>query len=238
MSVPYPMPFVPPRAPRPLRVNTGAGALAATFIVLAAVTDLVLTWSVWKAYQVVMDYLDGAATVADLENADRLTTVANLLQLLLTLAAALAFLPWLYRARLNSEVLSPAEHRHKRGWVIGGWFCPILNFFFPQHIVTDIWRASRPDAGQVTEIGRLPSSRLVTWWWLLLLIPTLLNRYVVSVQLPNILSPEDLRDALWLLTVDSVGRLASAVLILLIIKRVNEWQRAPRPEPVPPEPAG
>ncbi|HVV13638.1 DUF4328 domain-containing protein [Amycolatopsis sp.] len=127
----------------------------------------------------------------DPENADSITNVCGRLRTVLTLIAAPAFLPWLYRARTSAGALSPAQHRHGRGSVIGGWFCPIVNFFFPWHIV----------------------------------ISALLSG--------DDLTMDRLRDSASLLAVASVGKLAAAVLVLLIIKRIDDWKRAPRQPAVP-----
>jgi hypothetical protein len=213
---------------RPLRSLAGVGAVAAVFIALVGVTDLVLSWGEWHAYEVVRDYVGGNAEAADLDAADRLSTVVSVVDLVLLAIGGIGFLRWLWLARLNTESLSQATHRHRRGWTIGGWFCPGANLFFPQMIVTDIWRTSRPDAARATEAKTLPRSPLVTWWWALFILSSLFMRYVVTVEIGEAASLDDLRNGARDLTAASVVRAVSVVLIVLIIKRVNDWQRTPR----------
>jgi hypothetical protein len=72
------------------------------------------------------------------------------------LAAVIAVIAWLRRARANAEVLSTAPHRLAAGWAVGAWFVPVAAMVLPYWLVSDVVRASTPD-------GRRPVA-LVTWW--------------------------------------------------------------------------
>lgn len=75
-----------------------------------------------------------------------------------TLAIAL-FLVWLVRSRRNAQELSPRASVPSRGWTIGAWFIPVINFFVPRQIVLDIERASSASWAQERD------TRLVNLWW-------------------------------------------------------------------------
>ncbi|ALG12112.1 hypothetical protein AOZ06_39285 [Kibdelosporangium phytohabitans] len=81
--------------------------------------------------------------------------------LLLTVTSAVVTLVWMYRARRN--VRAVGRQRHAPGWAIGGWFCPIVNLWFPVQIVSDIATADQPSAR-----SRTYAVIRSTWWvcWL------------------------------------------------------------------------
>jgi hypothetical protein len=53
------------------------------------------------------------------------------------------------------------------GWVVGGWFCPVVNFWFPKQIVDDVIAASDPRTPPLfPDLRRIPRHGLVLAWWL------------------------------------------------------------------------
>ena len=86
------------------------------------------------------------------------------------MAAGVVFIVWLWRARGNAELFCYGQHRRGRGWVIGGWFCPVVNFWFPKQIVDDVIAASDPPTPpRFPDLRRIPRHGLVLAWWLTLL---------------------------------------------------------------------
>lgn len=53
----------------------------------------------------------------------------------------LAFIQWLYRARLDLERRGAAGLTWRPGWAIGGWFIPIANLVIPLLVVNEIDQA-------------------------------------------------------------------------------------------------
>ncbi|MCE0447455.1 DUF4328 domain-containing protein [Streptomyces tricolor] len=66
------------------------------------------------------------------DRADTLYGVAGISQGVALLATMVVYLCWLWRVRVNAEVFDASRHRMKRGWTIGGWFCPIVNLVVPR----------------------------------------------------------------------------------------------------------
>jgi len=55
-------------------------------------------------------------------------------------------------------------HRRAPGWVVGSWFCPIVQFWYPLQVVEDVARASEPPSRPgVARSGRI-RALLYTWW--------------------------------------------------------------------------
>src|SRR6266540_4220860 len=68
---------------------------------------------------------------------------------------------------LGEALFAAARHRHGRGWLIGGWFCPTVNFWFPKQIVDDVIAASDPRTRpRVPDLRGIRGNGLVLAWWL------------------------------------------------------------------------
>jgi hypothetical protein len=99
--------------------------------------------------------------------------------LVMSLVTGIVTIIWLYRARTNVEGMR--YQRRKKGWAIGGWFCPVVNLWFPLQIVEDVARADnppdRPNAGAPIRYA---------WWacWLLTWVSGFYYRQVHTVY-PN-----------------------------------------------------
>jgi hypothetical protein len=191
-------------------------------LVTVCAANVFATWSAWNSYWVADDYASGTpgVGVAALVGADNLTTSAMWLSLLAMAAAATALLTWVWRARVNAEQLNPAEHRLSRGWSIGGWFCPVVNLWFPRHIIDDIWRTSRP-GGQGRE-----QSGLVRAWWYTILANALLS-VVAGFETTGPLTVETLETVAVYSTVSTVIVGVAAVLLVQVIRQITEWQSIP-----------
>ena len=101
------------------------------------------------------------------DRADQVWVLAFGGWLLALSAAAVVFIVWLWRARGNAEFFCYGRHRRGRGWVIGGWFCAVVNFWFPKQIVDDVIAASDPRTPPLLpDLRRIPSHGLVLAWWL------------------------------------------------------------------------
>jgi hypothetical protein len=199
------------------------GVVASVAIVVAAITRAVATnYYGWMAY-------DGMASIAagSARGADRDRMMTNLVASLGTLAlagvlllvAAAVFLTWLYRARVNSEAISPATPQPARGWTVGGWFVPVANLVLAPMIVMAVSRASSPSRHD-------RSTGLVAGWWLAFLaswsVALIAGQYRDQGKAARSLDPY--LTAAVLNTVESVLILASAGLLAAIILRISRWQ--------------
>ena len=156
-------------AHRSLRSVSGLDTAVSILICLVVLAQAVHAASYWYAYTVVKDYVEGQ--VKDLDRLDRAHLVWVLAVggfWLALLAAGVVFIVWLWRARCNAELFCYGPHRRGRGWVIGGWFCPVVNFWFPKQIVDDVIAASDPRTPpRCPDLRRIPRHGLVLAWWLI-----------------------------------------------------------------------
>ncbi|NEA63329.1 DUF4328 domain-containing protein [Streptomyces sp. SID12488] len=128
---------------------------------------------------------------------------------LMTLAIVL-FLVWLARARRNAQELSPQASIPSRGWTIGAWFIPVVNFFVPRQIVLDIGRASSASWEQKRD------TTLVNLWWGAWVAHSLV------LLVAGLVAPGSMA----FLVVAEVLMVAAAVLLGLVIERVTALQNA------------
>ena len=156
-------------AHRSFRSVNGLGTAASILICIVVLARAVLAASDWYTYKVVKDYVEGPVKDPDrLDRADQFWNLAVDGFLLALLAASVVFIVWLWRARGNAELFCYGQHRRGRGWVIGGWFCPVVNFWFPKQIVDDVIAASDPRTPPLfPDLRQIPPHDLVLAWWLI-----------------------------------------------------------------------
>ncbi|MCT2585622.1 DUF4328 domain-containing protein [Actinophytocola gossypii] len=201
------------------------GGLATATSVLVATTCVVSVaemWSFWSAYHTVEDYVAGfgGVTLADVDAADGRNLAIGIALLLATVATAVVLIVWLWQARLNAEQLRPDGHRMRRGWTIGGWFCPVVNLWFPFRIVTDIWSASVPP-------GTVARGRPVARWWTAW-IATLIAVAIVRQDARYASTVEALESVAVANTVATVAQCLAGVFLIAVVRQVSSWQAVPR----------
>lgn len=142
--------------------------------------------------------------------------------------AATTFIIWLRRVRATAEHLTKAPHRHRRGWVIAGWFVPIIAFWYPKQIVDDVIAASDPRTPPHAE--ELPRVRLsvVTIWW-----ATWIACNVIEFADPGFYADQPsaggLLTASLAMTASTVLSIVCAVYAVRVIKLITNLQAA-RPQ--------
>jgi len=206
--------------PSPAVYRSPRGPATATAVLLA------LNGAVAVGSVVVMLFLyaaepgDDVSLLVDLFGSNA-TTEAGLL---LTLATAVLFVLWLYRVRVNAEVIYPHGHQYARGWVIGGWIVPLVNFWFPWRITNDVWRASGPP-GEHGVPRPVPAGLVHAWWTALMLgeLLSVLGRQSMGSE-AALHYVDSYREALIVLIASELLTAAAAVLAVLVVRRLTAMQ--------------
>ncbi|SER37221.1 protein of unknown function [Streptomyces sp. yr375] len=145
-----------------LRSPVGLGQATAVLLGLVIAADLFALWADYVMYDVTGDLAAGSlGEVERAGDADRLYNSAGYAQSAALLGCAAVFLCWFHRVRVNAEVFRPDGHAKSRGWTIGAWFTPVVNFWYPRRIALDIWDASSPG----TPWGPPRPHGPVNAWW-------------------------------------------------------------------------
>lgn len=231
----------PPRHYGELKRVSLLGHLASVLVAVVAVASAFYAWTQWHTLGVIndlfarpFDFTEDQA-IARGEAADNLARISVWLYGIFLVAAAVVFIVWLWRARHNAEALSDGLHIRARGWAIGGWFVPIVAWWFPYQVVRDVYRASDPTTQTVSgELRLARGGSLVGWWWACWIVAYVVG--AVSVRHTRN-EPSDTASVdefvRWFRlgsvydTVTTVFEILAAVLVILIIRRVSRWQESP-----------
>jgi len=127
---------------------------------------------------------------------------------------AAAFLVWLFRVRNNLGAFGIRGLRWGPRWTIFGWFVPVMCFFVPYQIVTDIWRGSQLDATAENWRTKPASPELSLWW----------ACFIVGALAAPLLAPLGIAATLHAL-VNGITILGS-VLALRLVSAITEQQSA------------
>jgi len=282
MTQPYPYPG-PPRygpyqvlPPRYRRLRTTAIVTVALMGVTALVS-LLQSVLMWRSYDDVKNIIFLNLTEDELENSMG-TMVGGgwVIQIVgyLMFGTCIAYLLWLWHARENTDFLNsayaprpPAQplppgrglHRLESGWLVGAWFCPIVQFWYPLRIVQDVVAASeppeQPGAAKSPRIRALVNAWWVGWvgYWVIVMTALLVGFIATIVFIVKLVeSTEDsdrsvafygLQDvlvqvALWVdigFTVAALLLVVAAAASALLMHQVDQWQdERAKPAPVAP----
>jgi hypothetical protein len=184
----------------------------------------------------------GGSHVALEARAAQLTTNEILLWIQGTLfvATAVAFLAWLFQARVNLRAFGVRRPNYSRGWVVWGFFVPLVNLFRPYQVIREVWQGSDPQSQDGFNWRSLPVSRLLpAWWalfvgWGLLQLLALLSNTGAGVNLAK------LQLSRGLTTLADVCAAVGAFLACFVVARISnaqheKWQNQQRAKS---EPAG
>jgi Domain of unknown function (DUF4328)/Interferon-induced transmembrane protein len=220
-------------AHRSFRSVNGLGAAVSILICLVALAQAVLAAAYWYTYKVVKDYVEGPVKDPDrLDRADQVWMLAVGGFLLALLAAGVVFIVWLWRARGNAEWFCYGQHRRGRGWVIGGWFCPVVNFWFPKQIVDDVIAASDPRTPpRFPDLRRIPRHGLVLAWWLTWVTTEVIGNLGGTDLASDVPDVSDQAVGASLSTLGAVLAAVCAVLAIRVVRLVNRLQMSRPPTP-------
>lgn len=206
-------------AERP-RAVTGAATAVTLLVSSELVREVLVTVANWRLYFRLHDYLAGRATAADVlaADSDALAKLGSVWVLVLVGGAAgIAVAVWLWRARINSELMGgAAAHRRARGWAVGGWMTPVANLWIPYQVVSDVWRASAP--------RRSVPVTLVSAWWALFVAANIVVKPMQWRVANNLDSEHQVLTNANLSTLLTALYVAAGLLLLLIVRRVTTWQ--------------
>ena len=223
--------FRPPFIPLDTPARWATGLLIATLAVawIAVGVDLAELRLLLRAT---------AGTYVTLEEREAQFTTNDILlwtQITLFVATAVAFLAWLFQARVNLRAFGIRRPSYSRDWVVWSFFVPLVNLFRPYQVVREIWQASDPEGHDAFNWRSLPVSRLLLAWWVLFVGWGALEVLALLTNTGTSLSLAKLQ--LWrsLTTMADACAAVSAFLACFVVARISnaqqeKWQNQQRAE--------
>lgn len=200
-----------------LRPIVGLGTAAVMLIGLVTLINTLVVYLSWGSVDQAGQYANHVpgVTLAVVDSALSQYGMYSTTETVVGALAAILFLLWLWRARVNAETIGgPDSQRRHRDWTFWGWLCPIVFFWFPYQIVVDVYRASARKPVRTTLVG---------WWWAVFLAEGLVTE--VGTRLVSTDDPVNaLRDYAFLYTDALVLGAAATFLIARIVKHIGVWQ--------------
>lgn len=202
----------------------GPGLAAAVLICISLPVSAVAAWTTWHIVDVVDAFAAGDQDVSreDIDDAERLVSSFSWATTIAVVAAGVAFMVWLWRARQNAEILSTQPHRKSPGWVVAGWLVPVVNLWYPYQVVSDIHRTSAPRSNDGLHYGPEGSGQLAGWWafWVTSFVLGRISGYIWRYGE----TVDALRASAILDTIAVVCDVGAAVLVIKIMRRITGWQ--------------
>ena len=198
-------------ATRPLWVWREAGGLARTARLLLYATATLSALAV------------AAALAMGVENFE--SDAIGLFQLarsLLSLATAITFFIWLYRANANVRALGADDMMGSPGLGIGWFFIPLANLFMPYMTVRDVWRAS----GRPRDWQAEAAPVTIILWWICWVAGNIVAAASFRIELEH--GFKMVPEALWLGLVCDLLWIPASLLLAAIIAGVQARQAQAR----------
>lgn len=179
--------------------------------------------------------LNRAATVGISMNEallnDARERVIGVLELILWIATAVAFMIWFHRVHKNLPALGGRGLKYSPGWAVGGFFVPFLNLFRPPQVMGEVWHGSDP-SGLERDLGpdgpairnKLAQPSQVSLWWGLYILAGLIAYAALRIALNPTPAIVDLMIMTWVEMLSDLVSIPSALLAIQLVKRVTAWQ--------------
>jgi hypothetical protein len=145
------------------------------------------------------------------------------IQLVLIVVTAVAFLLWYIRAYRNAIALGIRNPRWSTRWAAWSWFVPIANLFRPKTVMNDIYRGSDPELqyGDRSFASRRVDP-LLHWWWGLWLLSHVTLRYAAFSSNPETATLNSLSSSARAYVYSDVLDLIAAVLAIAVVKKITD----------------
>jgi len=203
--------------------------IAVVLLGLCAVADLAAVAFDAGDHHLVNKLRAGASvSLAAAATADNRVRDLGVIQIVLFIATAIAFIAWFSLAYRNLERLFGVLLRWDKGWAIGAWFVPILSLVRPKRIANFIWRGSDPSLpANFTSPGDAgtPVPWFYNWWWGAFLVSAFAAR-IGSVMQRNAKTLPSLGSALNVLTFADALDFVAAILAIVVVTETTRRQRA------------
>lgn len=163
-------------------------------------------------------YVDDATANAN----DNRQMIIGLIQTVTYLISAIFFLRWFRRAYGNLHRLGINSLKHSETMAVWSWIIPIIVFFRPVQIMTEIWNKTQEkikeyDASYTIKKGGL----IIGLWWTLFIISNFVGRYVMKTTL-RAETLEQFIEGSQATLISDLMQIPEALLVILIVYKLSK----------------
>jgi hypothetical protein len=210
-----------PQPEEPTRSVTGLGIATQVLLVVQMLAAFGLLFPVLHERDLIHRVQSGGTiTLEEAQRADDRVGAMSSIVLVLYLITGIVWIIWFYRARKNADAFGSVFQRFGAGWAIGGWFCPIVNLWFPYVIAKDILDDTErdPNAGW----PQRPFRPLLLLWWLAY-VALFVMGFVESAASDS-KTPDGLHHYTNVVIAATIARLVAAALALVVVRQITAAQ--------------
>jgi hypothetical protein len=173
------------------------------------------------------DFRSGLTSAASVDDARNAANGVAVFAVMVTVATAIVWLIWHFRAQANLRKLGVDGLRFTPGWVVWWWIIPFANFVMPPQATAEAWRASEPAAGAIEWKAKRLSPVFVVWWgaWL---------ARIPFASLASTSSPQSGGTVEQLIRQGGFGiasdaaTVVAALAAIVIVRQITKWQQQKR----------
>jgi len=196
------------------------------FLAGLVLTCIISVWFDYLQIQLVNRIIRGDfVTMAEaLANDDRQATI-GLIYTIVFIITGILFLMWIHRAHRNLQSLGNTNLKYSPGWAVGWFFVPILSWWKPYQVTTEIGKASDPttDINDSTAWKKSSASSLVSSWWLLFIVSAVIGNIVLRLFL-QAETPSEILTVSWWSFIVGIIDIVIAILTILIVRNIDQRQ--------------
>jgi len=146
-------------------------------------------------------------------------------QLAVSITSIIVFLVWVYRTHKNLRYLHAEGLRFTPGWAVGWFFVPFMSLFRPYQVVSEIWKASKPEVDTPDSWEKSTSSPIIGGWWAFFLISNFAGMVASRIWLGGEELSELLTATYGYMVFDATT-VVWTIMAILLVKRISQFQEA------------
>jgi hypothetical protein len=199
-------------------------------LMATAVLTVVGVWSGVLQVQLLSRAAAGGISHAEVTANDSRQQFIGLLQFVLFLGTAVAFLVWFRAAHRNLTALGCRNLKYTPGWAVGGFFVPVLNLVRPLQVMREVWRGSDPSnlergaSAEAPARRRLRAPTIVGWWWALFLTSGFVGNIAIRMAFAQNPSLDQLQALSAVLVLSDFVDLPSSLVALRLVGQITKRQ--------------
>ncbi|WP_299895252.1 DUF4328 domain-containing protein [uncultured Aquimarina sp.] len=150
--------------------------------------------------------------------------ILGIIQTGIYITSIVLFLNWFRRAYGNLHRLGITYLKHKESMAVWTWFIPIISFFRPVQIMSEIWTETQEkikkfDASYIKKNGGL----IIGLWWTLFILSNFIGRYVLKTAFKQD-TIEQLIEGTQAILLSDAMQIPEALLVILIVVKLSKME--------------